>query len=197
MRSLLTAAQEVQRFCQKRKWRFCIIGGLAVNRWGEPRGTKDVDLALLTGFKDEDKYVDGILAAFAPRIEDARTFALAHRVILCKASNGTPVDIALAALPFEEKAIARASPFKFAPRLALVTASAEDLIILKALADRPHDWGDIQGVVHAQGSLDWNYIETELRPLLELKEDTSAFDKLHALREERRRVAAEDDDPSD
>src|SRR5437868_13407930 len=112
MRSLLAAAQEVQRFCKRHKWRFCIIGGLAVNRWGEPRATQDVDLSLLTGFRDEEKFVEKILGAFRGRIRDAREFAIAHRVVLCKASNGVGVDIALAALPYEEKVIERATPHK-------------------------------------------------------------------------------------
>ena len=41
---VLAAADEVQRFCHQRDWRFCFIGGIAVQRWGEPRFTQDVDL---------------------------------------------------------------------------------------------------------------------------------------------------------
>jgi hypothetical protein len=184
MRSLLAAAQEVQRFCKRHKWRFCIIGGLAVNRWGEPRATQDVDFCLLTGFKDEAKFVDKILGEFPSRIDDAREFALAHRVVLCCASNGVEVDVALAALPYEEKVIERATPHKFAPRVILITASAEDLIILKAIADRPGDWVDIQGVVNCQRRLDWGYVKTELPPILELKEDMSALERVLSLRKQ-------------
>ena len=43
-------AAGLQNFCEARDWRFCFIGGLAVQRWGEPRGTIDVDLTLLSGF---------------------------------------------------------------------------------------------------------------------------------------------------
>lgn len=38
---VLEAAIEIQSFCQRRKWRFCFIGGVAVQRWGEPRLTQD------------------------------------------------------------------------------------------------------------------------------------------------------------
>ncbi len=55
---VLAAAVEVQDFCQQRKWRFCFIGGGAVQRWGEPRLTQDVDLTLLTGFGDEEMFTD-------------------------------------------------------------------------------------------------------------------------------------------
>jgi len=56
------AALEIDRFCRERLWPFCIIGGVAVQRWGEPRGTQDVDLTILTGF--------GVLKAFAGRVLD-------------------------------------------------------------------------------------------------------------------------------
>jgi hypothetical protein len=79
---LFEAALELQRFLAARHWRFCFIGGLAVQRWGEPRLTLDVDCALLTGFGHEPRYVDELLAVFAGRVEDPRAFALAHRVLL-------------------------------------------------------------------------------------------------------------------
>lgn len=30
---VLEAAGEVQRFCQRQGWRFCFIGGVALQRW--------------------------------------------------------------------------------------------------------------------------------------------------------------------
>ena len=50
MNALFEAAKEVGGFMSARKWRYCVIGGLAVLRWGEPRTTLDVDIALMTGF---------------------------------------------------------------------------------------------------------------------------------------------------
>lgn len=41
---VLAAAGEMQGFCQQQGWRSCFIGGVAVQRWGEPRLTQDVDL---------------------------------------------------------------------------------------------------------------------------------------------------------
>lgn len=185
MNKLYQAAHEVQKFFRKKRWRFCIIGALAVIRWGEPRATKDVDLCLLTGFGKEEKVIGTLLDQFAARIPDALTFALNSRVVLCKASNGIPVDIALAAVPYEEQMIARASRFTFAPGISLVTASAEDLIALKAFADRGQDWPDIRGVVERQhGKLDWSYIVRELKSLLELKEDTTPLQRLDSIRRE-------------
>jgi len=44
MNPIFAAAEEIQAFCRARDWRFCFIGGLANQRWGEPRLTQDVDL---------------------------------------------------------------------------------------------------------------------------------------------------------
>jgi hypothetical protein len=55
---LFTAAREVGDFMKARQWEFCVIGGLAVQCWGEPRLTRDADLTLLTGFGEEERYVD-------------------------------------------------------------------------------------------------------------------------------------------
>jgi hypothetical protein len=101
---LYQAAGEVQDYCRLRHWRICFIGGLVLVRWGEPRQTQDADLTLLTGFGNEESYVRQILATFPPRRDDALEFALQNRVLLVTASNGTPVDISLAALPFEDRA---------------------------------------------------------------------------------------------
>jgi hypothetical protein len=45
---ILEAALELERFCGAKGWRFCFIGGIAVQRWGEPRFTADADLTLLS-----------------------------------------------------------------------------------------------------------------------------------------------------
>ena len=53
MNPIFAAALEVQAFCQARGVRFCFIGGLALQRWGEPRLTQDVDLTVISGFGRE------------------------------------------------------------------------------------------------------------------------------------------------
>ncbi len=78
MNALIRAAAELQAVCVQHDWRFCFIGGLAVQRWGEPRETVDVDLTLLTGFSDEVRFVSVLMAAFESRIENAAQFAAAR-----------------------------------------------------------------------------------------------------------------------
>lgn len=50
MIDLIQQAAELQGFLAAQGWRFCIIGGVATIRWGEPRLTRDVDVSLFSGF---------------------------------------------------------------------------------------------------------------------------------------------------
>ena len=179
---VLAAAGEVQGFCQERKWPFCFIGGVAVQRWGEPRLTQDVDLTLLTGFGSEEQFVDRLLGAFAARRPDAREFALSHRVLLVRTASGVDVDVALGAFPFEERSVQRASIWLWAADQSLITCSAEDLVVHKVFAGRDLDWGDVERVLIRQHEkLDLAQIRAELKPLLELKDEMESLDKLERM----------------
>jgi len=184
---IFAAALELQEFCGGRGWRFCFIGGVAVQRWGEPRLTLDADLTLLTGLGGEDRFVDALLAAFGGRRHDARDFALRYRVLLLQAASGVPLDVSLGAMPFEERAVERSSDFAIGEGKALRTCSAEDLVVFKAFAGRDKDWLDIEGVALRQaGRLREALIWQELEPLLELKESPETAARLRALLERAR-----------
>jgi len=179
---IFAAALEVQAFCRARGWRFCFIGALAVQRWGEPRLTQDVDLTILTGFGRERAHIDALLSCFEGRLPDARAFALQNRVLLLRSGSSIPIDVALGAMPFEERAVERASPFRVQAGLELTTCSAEDLIVFKAFAGREKDWLDIEGIALRQGErLDEPLIWAELEPLLELKEAPQDASRLRML----------------
>lgn len=186
MNELTTLALELQQFCEERSWKFCVIGGLAVQHWGEPRMTTDVDLTLLTGFGEEERYVDPWLAVYETRREDAREFALRNRVLLLRSGEGVGIDIALGALSFEERAIERSLKIEVEPGAHLRLCSPEDLIVMKAFANRPLDWNDIRGVILRQHArpLDWSYIRPEIEVLCEVKEEPEIVTRLFALRDE-------------
>ncbi|HEY1811580.1 MAG TPA: hypothetical protein VGG74_04445 [Kofleriaceae bacterium] len=182
MNAIFAAALEVERACRVAGFRFCFIGGLAVQRWGEPRMTADVDVTLLTGFGGEEPFVDELLAHLRGRIPDAREFALQHRTLLLAASNGVHADISLGAMPFEERSVERASPFVLPSGDAVTTCCAEDLVVHKAFAGRDKDWLDIRGIVIRQGDrLEQTLIWSELEPLLELLDEPGRAERLRAL----------------
>ncbi len=182
MNDILRAAAEVQRFCEEHGWKFCFIGGLAVQRWADPRQTEDADLTVLTGFSGEEKYVDALLDVFSAREEGERERALLRRVVLLYSSEGVQIDLALGALPFEENSIWRSSLWGISSEFSLRTCSAEDLIVHKAFASRDIDWADVQSVVMRQGpKLNVKQIWEELQPLVALKEEPGILDKLQRV----------------
>ena len=179
---LLLAAAQLETSLRRHGWRFCFIGGVAIQRWGDPRFTNDIDLTLLTGFGEEEKFIDTLLKELNPRRPDARDFALNRRVLLAQTRAGVDVDIALGALPFEERCVARSSAWHFREDVTLTTCSAEDLVVHKAFACRDLDWGDVERVLIRQhGKLKLTQIRLELKPLLELKGAPESLDKLDRM----------------
>lgn len=182
---VLQAASDLQNFCEQHAWKYCLIGGLAVQRWGQVRATQDADLTLLTGFGEEEKFIDPLLDQFHPRRENAREFALKYRVLTVRTESGVPLDIAMGALPFEKNSIERSSIWNISSKYQLRTCSAEDLVIHKVFAGREIDWVDVRGVLVTQNNqLNFKLIQNELKPLLELKEDSEAMKRFHQLRKE-------------
>ncbi len=182
MNLIYEAAAEVEACCRRHAFPFCFIGGVAVQRWGQPRLTADVDLTLLTGFGSEEPFVDALLASFAGRLRDTREFALRNRTLLLVASNGVHIDVSLGGMPFEENSVRRASAFNIGSDAEITTCSAEDLVVHKVFAARDKDWGDVQGIITRQGAaLDRQLILSELVPLLELKDDSTSEQRLRAM----------------
>src|SRR5215218_3824841 len=98
----IRTAEKVQNILDRKRWKYCFIGGIAVQKWGQPRFTQDVDLTIFTGFGREEAVIDELLALFPPRVRDARVFAIENRVVLLRTSDGIDLDISCGAFPFEE-----------------------------------------------------------------------------------------------
>jgi hypothetical protein len=179
--NLFASAHALDRLLNRLGYRYCVIGGVALQRWGSPRTTLHVDITLLVEFGDEEEVAKSLLDVLAPRIDDAASFAVRNRVLLVRDSSGTPLDIAFGAMPFEARAIERASAYVIGD-YRLQTCSAEDLIVHKVFAARPQDWIDVESVITRSSPLDWPLIEEELMPLLELKGSPEAFARLVQLR---------------
>lgn len=187
MNDVFQAAAEVQDLLNAHGWEACVIGGLAVIRWGHPRVTQDADFVAMTGWDitpDDLRYLNENVR---PRESDEDKFAMVNRVYRGYGSNGASVDIALGAIDFERQMIARATPFEFLPGCVLRTASAEDLIVMKAFAGRRQDWADIENVAIQQwGNLDWSYTFNKLDELCTMSERYEAVPTLEQLRDELR-----------
>lgn len=183
MNDLLDVARQLQEFCDRQNWDSCVIGGIAVLRWGEPRVTRDVDLTLLTGFGAEESFVSVLLNQYPARVSEPMEFARKNRVLLLQTPGGVGIDISLGALPFEELVVRHGTPYLFGSGPPIRTCSAEDLVVMKLFASRPRDIMDAESVVLRQGkTLNWTYIQEQLEPLVELKEEPGILLTLARLR---------------
>ena len=75
MNKVIQAAAELQNICQSQGWQFFFIGGLALQRWSEPRATVDIDRSSFVGFGQEHHFTELLLKYFEPRISNAADFA--------------------------------------------------------------------------------------------------------------------------
>jgi len=58
LNSATQAALALQDALREGGFAFCVIGGLAVQRWGEPRMTRDADATVLTEFVNDERLVE-------------------------------------------------------------------------------------------------------------------------------------------
>lgn len=186
MNGQFETAWQLHRFLTARGIPYAIIGGIAVQRWGQPRLTRDVDLTILLRPGSEEATLREIVAAFPARIENAVAFALEHRVLPVEAPGGSEADVSLGLPGYEEQVVARTVGYDLGDGREVRLCSAEDLVIHKALAGRPQDVLDIEGVVARQdATLDVAYVRRWLEELARLADDpevTARFERAWAAR---------------
>ncbi len=106
-----------------------------------------------------------------PRIAQAEDFARRNRVLLLRhIASQTEIDISLGVLPFEYEMVDRSQVHRIDDQLEIHLPTPEDLIIMKAIAHRPKDLLDIQGVIRNYPHLDRDRIQnwvTQFADLLE------------------------------
>lgn len=182
MNPRLAAAWEIHEFLTEQGLAYAIIGGIAVQKWSEPRFTRDVDLAVAAPLDTGSApLVQLITERFRSRSADPLEMARRTRMVLITASNGVNVDISLALPGYEDQLFARAVNYKIAPGKHIRLCSAEDLIIHKAIAGRPQDVSDIQGVVYRQGEkLDIAYIREWLQSFADVLADPQVVERFEA-----------------
>ena len=174
----LAAAWEVHEFLTAHQINYALIGGLAVQFWGEPRLTVDADLTVATPLEEPEDLVRQIVERFPSRVSDPVAFARRTRMVLVRATNGCDVDISLGLPDYEDDVFQRAVDYEIEPGKVVRLCSAEDLIIHKAVAGRPQDVRDIEGVVYRQGDrLDVEYIRSWLREFAAVLETPALLER--------------------
>lgn len=148
--SPLTAALEIASYLDSKEIPCVVMGGLAVQHWGEPGATRVVDAAVMVPAESVDDFLEETVGAFRPRIADAATFARQSRVLLVRAGNDVPIDLSLGIPGYEEEVMRRAVAVEWTgAQVRLI--GAEDLIIHKCVAGRPRDLEDVRSILERRG----------------------------------------------
>jgi len=132
-----------------------VIGGVAASVLGQPRLTQDVDaLAILP----EGEWANAVSTAarhgILPRIENALDFARRSRVLLMRhVESAIDIDIIFGGLAFEQSAIDNSEMHDIGG-LRVRFPRVEDLLVMKAVARRPKDLQDIEGLLAAHPEAD-------------------------------------------
>jgi len=143
---------------------YAIMGGWAVRMYGLPRPTYDVDFTIAIdrerlpelydtatemGFTVPEQFVSGWVDTVAgmPLVK--------FRLYLL--DRGIDVDVFLAESEYQQELMRRRRSYDLDGQL-VCFVSPEDLILLKMLAARPRDIGDIEDVLLAQSDLDAAYM---------------------------------------
>lgn len=134
-----------------------VIGGVAASLLGRPRLTRDIDILIDL---PEARWPE-ILASLKPygiepRIADPLEFARRARVLLLTHSpSQIDIDVVLGGLPFELDAI-EAGQVHSLGAFDIRVPRVEDLMIMKAVAQRPRDLIDLEALLdtHPEADLD-------------------------------------------
>ncbi|MDO8585854.1 MAG: nucleotidyltransferase [Armatimonadota bacterium] len=170
--SILDTAVDIASFLDEQEIPYAVIGGLAVQYWGEARTTRDVDIVVLVSPDRIEGFLDAAVRRFKPRLQDAVSFAQTNRMLLLSDAGGTPVDIALGIPGYEEEVIRRVVTVTLPNNHVIRLIGPEDLIIHKCIAGRPRDREDIERILVRQRlSVDIDYIRQWLGEFVDLIED--------------------------
>ena len=101
-------------------------------------------------------------------------------VTLRHTPSGTVVDLAFGAMPFEEEVVKRSRLLSYQD-ISLRVPTPEDLVIMKAVAQRPSDLIDIQSIAEIHVDLDRKRVEYWLRQYGELLDEPELWDRTEPL----------------
>jgi predicted nucleotidyltransferase len=122
-----------------------------------------------------------------PRVPDALDFARISRVLLLvHEPTGIEIDLSFAMLPFEKELIERAQE-RSVRGVTFRVATAEDIVVMKALALRPRDVADIEAIVEATPDLDLGRVRELLRVFSEALETRDFLAELEQILRRARR----------
>lgn len=137
---------------------FAVGGAIAFGYAAEPRGTTDIDVDIFLPVDRSGPVLECLARLGIPIDIAAAEDEVRRREQVRLHWEHTAVDLFFAYHEFHDSCSARAlrRPFE---EITIPVLSAEDILVLKAMFNRPKDWLDIEQIVLTQGArLDSGYV---------------------------------------
>ncbi len=180
--TLLAALGDLMQWLDAMQMPSMVVGGVAASILGRPRLTQDIDALAILPERDWATAVSTAASyGIFPRLERLLDFARRSRVLLMRhAASGIDIDLIFGGLLFEQTAINNSRIHEIGV-LRLRLPQVEDLIIMKAVAQRPKDLQDIEGLLAAHPDADMVAVRgwvSEFAAALSASDMLEGFDKL-------------------
>jgi len=177
------AVRAVVGFLVEQNVPYMVIGGMANAVWGEVRATRDADFKISIGERSLNEFRNLVLSRFPERQTGIPAHLQSGHVIHIWAMPEAAVDLLVSIFDYERQAIDRAIE-KTIEGVPVQVCTAEDFVIHKVVANREHDWIDVERVLMRQrAKLDQKYIQDWLRQFaegLEMPELLTRYQQLQA-----------------
>lgn len=158
LETLVRAAQVLSR-----RFDIAVIGGVSLGAWTEPRTTNDVDILIDSDDFDAIESA-GNAAGLVTNPDELATLRRSGmtRLRLPQFPTGrVRMDVIIVDHPYYDRVVQRAVQAPIYGS-SVPVATAEDIVILKTLADRAQDRADVASILKTQGDrLDRQLIEKE------------------------------------
>lgn len=171
---LLAPLSDLVKWIEATGTQAIIVGGVAVSLLGRPRFTRDIDaLTILAEREWEAALAAAPAYGIVARIAEPLEFARRARVLLLRhTKSAIDIDVILGGLPFERSAVEHGRNYTIGG-VSVRLPQIEDLLIMKAVAHRPQDMQDIEGLLDAHPDAD---VETVRRWVREFATATTMSD---------------------
>jgi len=179
---LTQAALDLGRLMDEESVEGVFVGAFAAGFVSEPRATRDIDAMIFWEERPPEALVEmASRHGFDLRSENSMAIARRSRVLLLvHRASGVTADVSLGILPFELGMAQRAQRF-IRDGVGLRIATAEDLFVMKVLANRDKDRFDLRQIVRANPALDRSYIMKHVREMAEALELPEMIDLATAI----------------
>jgi hypothetical protein len=159
-----TLLKRLARELERAQIPYMVIGGQAVQLYGEPRMTRDIDLTLGLGVEGLDRILDVSTRCGLKPVTSAPAEFVRETMVLpvLEERTGIRVDFVFSATDYERQAIGRGKSVKI-DEVEVRFAAVEDVVIHKMVAGRPRDLEDVRGILAKHPIPDPAYVERWLK----------------------------------